>query len=295
MGPQCDIFISYRRLDSAIFSQWLATQLRAAYGQDSVFIDTENIRDAVAWAQQVESSLKSASLVIVVVGKSWLSISDEFGRRRIDLPDDWVRREIEASLQNGKRILPLLIEGAELPMREALPVLIAPLLDVQAHRMNIGAIAKDMSSLVKDAGAWIGKKPIASEVPYPYPLLKIKPLDEQNLQRLETRLPTWRVVSRPSDKGEKIELTRTFEFESFYDLIHFMNTASRFIDRIDHHPEWTNIWRTLIVYLTTWDIGFKPSMLDVDLAAYLDDLYKNYVKKISQQDIADLQSTNSAS
>jgi pterin-4a-carbinolamine dehydratase len=87
---------------------------------------------------------------------------------------------------------------------------------------------------------------------------------------------------------------RTFEFESFHDLIHFMNTAARFIDRIDHHPEWTNIWRTLVVYLTTWDIGFKPSMLDVDLAAYLDDLYKNYVRKISQQDITDLLPANLA-
>jgi pterin-4a-carbinolamine dehydratase len=294
MGSPCDIFISYRRLDSAIFSQWLATQLRSAYGQDCVFIDTENIRDAAAWAQQVESSLKSSSLVIIVVGKSWLSISDEFGRRRIDLPDDWVRREIENGLNAGKRILPLLIEGAELPAREALPASIVPLLDIQARRMNIGAIAKDMSGLVKDIGGWINRKPIASDIPYPYPLLKIRPLDEQNLQRLETRLPTWRVVSRQSDKGEKVELMRTFEFESFQDLIHFMNTASRFIDRIDHHPEWTNVWRTLVVYLTTWDIGFKPSMLDVDLAAYLDDLYKNYVRKISQQDL-DSVAANSAS
>jgi pterin-4a-carbinolamine dehydratase len=285
MRSRCHIFISYRRLDSAIFSQWLATQLRMAYGQDCVFIDTENIRDAVVWAQQIESSLNSASLVIVVVGKSWLSTSDEFGRRRIDLLDDWVRREIETSLQTGKRILPLLVEGAELPKGEALPASIAPLLDIQARRINIGTIAKDMSVLVKDAGEWINKKPIATEIPYPYPLLKIKPLDEQNLQRLETRLPTWRVVSRQHKEVEKIELTRTFEFENFLDLIHFMNTASRFIDRIDHHPEWTNIWRTLVVYLTTWDIGSKPSMLDVDLAAYLDDLYGNYVKKISQQDI----------
>ncbi|HYI27751.1 MAG TPA: 4a-hydroxytetrahydrobiopterin dehydratase [Bradyrhizobium sp.] len=294
MTSPCNIFVSYRRLDSAIFSQWLAVQLRAAYGQDCVFIDTENIRDAAAWAQQIESSLRNASLIIVVIGKSWLSISDEVGRRRIDLPDDWVRREIETGLKIRKRILPLLIEGAELPAREALPDSIAPLLDIQARRMSIGTIAKDMSSLVKDSGVWIGKQPIAVEIPYPYPLLKIRPLDEQNLQRLEARLPTWRVVSRQSDKGEKIELMRTFEFESFHDLIHFMNTAARFIDRIDHHPEWTNIWRTLVVYLTTWDIGFKPSMLDVDLAAYLDDLYKNYVRKISQQDITDLLPANLA-
>jgi len=79
---------------------------------------------------------------------------------------------------------------------------------------------------------------------------------------------------------------RTFDFESFDDAIHFMSTASRFIDRIDHHPEWTNIWRTLIVYLTTWDIGHKPSMLDVDVAAYLDELYENnYRRRISKRDV----------
>jgi len=203
MTSPCNIFVSYRRLDSAIFSQWLAVQLRAAYGQDCVFIDTENIRDAAAWAQQIESSLRNASLIIVVIGKSWLSISDEVGRRRIDLPDDWVRREIETGLKIRKRILPLLIEGAELPAREALPDSIAPLLDIQARRMSIGTIAKDMSGLVKDSGVWIGKQPIAVEIPYPYPLLKIRPLDEQNLQRLEARLPTWRVVSRQSDKGRE--------------------------------------------------------------------------------------------
>jgi pterin-4a-carbinolamine dehydratase len=110
-------------------------------------------------------------------------------------------------------------------------------------------------------------------------------LDEENLHRLTTRLPAWRVVSRPGDKADRIELMRKYEFETFSDVIHFMNSASRFIDRIDHHPEWTNIWRTLIVYLTTWDIGHKPSMLDVDVAAYLDDLYKNYQRTIGKSDV----------
>jgi pterin-4a-carbinolamine dehydratase len=230
-----------------------------------------------------------------VIGKSWLSIVDEFGRRRIDLPDDWVRREIETSFHAGKKILPLLIDDAELPAREALPISIAHLIDIQVRRMNVGTMAKDIAGLVKDIGVWLDKKPIIFEVPLPFPLLKIKPLDEQNLLRLQVRLPTWRVVRRSTDKGEKIELMRTFEFESFDDTIHFMNTAARFIDRIDHHPEWTNIWRTLVVYLTTWDIGSKPSMLDVDLATYLDDLYKTYVRKISQHDINGLLSATQPS
>jgi pterin-4a-carbinolamine dehydratase len=81
---------------------------------------------------------------------------------------------------------------------------------------------------------------------------------------------------------------RRYTFESFEDAIHFMNAASRFISKYDHHPEWTNIWRTLIVYLTTWDIGNKPSLLDVDVAAYLDELHKSYQKKFTKEDAIQL-------
>jgi pterin-4a-carbinolamine dehydratase len=292
MGSQCDIFISYRRLDSAIFSQWLAAQLRAAYGQDCVFIDTENIRTADTWAQQIENVLRGASLVVLVIGKNWLSSSDEFGRRRLDLPDDWVRREIETSIASGKKIVPLLIEGAGLPGREALPPSIAPLLGIQTRRMDVEAISTDMTDLVKQVGELLGKTPISPEVAYPFPLLKIKPLDEQNLEILKERLPTWQVVTRAGEQGPKKELTRKFEFKSFRDAIHFMNTAARFIDQKNHHPEWTNIWRTIIVHLTTWDIGSKPSMEDVDVAVYLDELYRNYTPKIRQKDINDILPAN---
>lgn len=283
-----DIFVSYRRLDSAIFSQWLATQLQAAYGHDCVFIDTENIRDADVWASKIAGSLDAASIFIIVIGKSWLGIKDEFERRRIDLPDDWVRREIETALQNKKTIIPLLIEGAEVPAREALPPSLVGLLDIQARSIGAATTAKDISDLVKDIGIRLGKKPNTVDVQYPFPLLKVKPLDDENLQRLQIKLPAWRVVSRSGGAVEKIELMRTYEFETFYDAVHFINTAARFIDRIDHHPEWTNIWRTLVVYLTTWDIGHKPSMLDVDLATYLDGLYSGYEKKIRSGDMSDV-------
>jgi hypothetical protein len=46
----------------------------------------------------------------------------------------------------------------------------------------------------------------------------------------------------------------------------------------------------VVVYLTTWDIGHKPSMLDVDLATYLDELYQNYERKISQRDLSGIPS-----
>jgi pterin-4a-carbinolamine dehydratase len=288
MALKCDIFISYRRLDSAIFSQWLAVQLNAAYGQDSVFIDTQNVRTADVWAEQIKQRLESASLVLAVIGKGWLSIADDFGRRRIDLPDDWVRQEIESSLKSGKKMLPLLVEGATLPATEALPPSIARLLDIQAFSMDLEAMQRDMTDLVKQVGSLIGRAPISPEIVYPPALLKIDSLGEQSLRDLEKRLPTWKIVSHTSEIGRKTELMRKYEFKSFLDAVHFMNTAARFIDQRDHHPEWTNIWRTLIVRLTTWDIGWKQSVLDVEVAAYLDQLYRAYTPNITEKNIDDI-------
>jgi len=285
-GESPAIFISYRRLDSAVFSQWLANQLRIAYGPDVVFIDTESIRDSELWATKIRGALTDAAITIVVIGRNWLSIRDEFQRRRIDLPDDWVRREIETSLEQGKTVIPLLIDGAELPIGAALPPSVAGIVEIQSRVIQPGNIAADIADFVRDIGGRLGKTPSSVEINYPFPLLRVKALDGENLDRLASKLPEWRIVNRHTDKGERVELMRTYQFESFEDVIHFMNTAVRFIARVDHHPEWTNIWRTLVVYLTTWDIGHKPSMLDVDVATYLDNLFSNnYQRKVSAHDL----------
>jgi pterin-4a-carbinolamine dehydratase len=275
-------FISYRRLDSSIFSQMLAAQLQDTYGGNRVFIDVENIRGADVWPTRLEGALRQASVVIVVIGKSWLSAADESTRRRIDLPGDWVRREIETSLEEGKKILPVLIDDAQLPKREAIPDSIVSLIDHKAHIIDMERIAKDIRDLVNKVGILLNAKPTNTRVSYPFPILKINPLDKDNLNRLTAQLPAWSVVNR---KDEDTELMRTYEFQSFSDAIHFINTASRFIDLKDHHPEWTNIWRTIVVHLSTWDIGRKPTILDADVATYLDRLYENYERQITQHDL----------
>ena len=101
----------------------------------------------------------------------------------------------------------------------------------------------------------------------------------------EIEIPKWNIEEWHADNKDKNDFARDYMFESFDDALHFMNTASRFISLTDHHPEWTNIWRTVRVRLTTFDIGFKPTMLDVDLASYLDDLHESYQRKISKHDV----------
>jgi pterin-4a-carbinolamine dehydratase len=244
-----------------------------------------SIRDADVWPSEIEGSLRAASVIIVVIGTKWLTTSDDFGRRRIDLPGDWVRRELELGFAEKKKIFPLLIDGTTFPKAEALPPSIASLAEIQARKIS-DQFDKELVEITIEISRIIKRDTIQRPVQFPIPgSLFIEALDENNLKRALDRLPEWHIDEWHADNKDKKGLSRNYVFESFDDAIHFMNTASRFIDSTDHHPEWTNIWRTVIVRLTTFDIGFKPTMLDVDLASYLDDLYKSYQRKISKQDV----------
>ena len=67
-----------------------------------------------------------------------------------------------------------------------------------------------------------------------------------------------------------------FEFASFEDAIAFLGRAAPRISEMEHHPRWENIWRTVSVWLTTWDIGQKPTVLDLQLARYLEELWSTF-------------------
>ncbi len=65
-------------------------------------------------------------------------------------------------------------------------------------------------------------------------------------------------------------LVREFRFASFADAIRFMQAAAITINRLDHHPEWTNVYDRVSVRLTTHDAGDRITAKDLDLARLLD-------------------------
>jgi len=66
-----------------------------------------------------------------MIGPLWLK-ADADGRRRLDDPDDFVRQEIEAALDSGKSLIPLLVGGAKMPATDELPPSLAALARRQA-------------------------------------------------------------------------------------------------------------------------------------------------------------------
>src|SRR5262249_32981555 len=66
-------------------------------------------------------------VLVVVIGPRWLTLTNEAGQRRIDDPQDWIRREIAEALSHGLRVIPVLTGDAVLPAEADLPADIAGL------------------------------------------------------------------------------------------------------------------------------------------------------------------------
>lgn len=272
-------FISYRRADSSAASRWLAKSIARTYGVQSVFVDTETIRMSDDWAGRIDEALRACTLLIPVIGPRWLSIADEDHRRRIDHPDDWVHKEILHALSEGKRVLPILLSRTPMLKPRALPPAIAGLAKYQGFELRDERWESDLATLLTEMERFGFKRSSTGSVRYPTPSVNLRELTPAELRDGLDRLPGWKAVGADDNAlgaALKSELTRTFEFATFEDAIRFMSEAVPRISALEHHPRWENLWRSVSVHLSTWDIGHKPSQLDLDLAAYLDDLRRQY-------------------
>ncbi|PZX18870.1 4a-hydroxytetrahydrobiopterin dehydratase [Palleronia aestuarii] len=66
-------------------------------------------------------------------------------------------------------------------------------------------------------------------------------------------------------------IEKTFRFRNFVEAFGFMARVALHAEKLDHHPEWRNVYRTVEVTLTTHDVdGLSP--LDIRLAKRMDAL-----------------------
>ena len=66
-------------------------------------------------------------------------------------------------------------------------------------------------------------------------------------------------------------IKRTFRFEDFVEAFGWMSSVALVAERMNHHPEWKNVWATVEVELSTHDAGGLTE-LDMKLAAKMDAL-----------------------
>ena len=152
------IFLSYRRDDSAGFAGRLADAMEAEFGTGSVFRDVDDIRPGEDFIHAIESHLQQVGVVLVMIGTRWLDAGAD-GRRRLDDTGDFVRQEIQAALESGKPLIPLLVGGASMPAEADLPAAISGLSRRQAvvlsdsnWRGDVERLVASLSKLLPDEG-----------------------------------------------------------------------------------------------------------------------------------------------
>ena len=129
------VFISYRQDDARAWAVLLRDRLAETFGESHVFLAVDTLGPGIWW-EQIETALRSAKAVLVLIGRRWLSITDASGEQRLRQSDDVHRREIELALASSATVIPILVDNATMPAREDLPPSIAALADLQARRLS---------------------------------------------------------------------------------------------------------------------------------------------------------------
>ncbi len=90
------------------------------------------------------------------------------------------------------------------------------------------------------------------------------PLTETRIQEALATLPGW------THRDDRLE--KTYELADFREAVGFIVRLAFEADRMDHHPELTNIYNRVGVALQTHDAGNQVTEMDVQLARHIEKL-----------------------
>jgi TIR domain len=146
------VFISYREEDAKPWALLLRKELAEVFGDKWVFLDKDTLH-AGNWRTQIYEALNQCRVVLVVIGRHWLTITDETGLRRLNRSDDVHRQEIALALSRKEvTVIPVRVDGVAMPRAEDLPSDIRSLSDQQSRELSdtSGRRELDMQLLIEE-------------------------------------------------------------------------------------------------------------------------------------------------
>ena len=143
------IFLSYRRADSTPHAVMLRSRLRERIPNARVFMDLDSIEPGLEFAEVIREAIDSCAVLTALIGLKWATLADETGHRRLDNPDDYVRFEIQAALERGVRVIPVLVDGARPLQQRQLPAELQKLAQLEALELSYRRYDDDADQLLK--------------------------------------------------------------------------------------------------------------------------------------------------
>jgi TIR domain len=114
------ICISYRRSDSTAIVGRIYDRLVGRYGAESVFMDLNDIPYGADFRKHIQAAFQETGLLIAAIGPRWLG-EQANGTARIHDKLDPVRVEIQTALRQRVLVIPVLVDGGQMPGADDLP------------------------------------------------------------------------------------------------------------------------------------------------------------------------------
>ena len=120
-APVRGVFVSYRRDDTSGYAGRLVDSLKSRLPNLPIFMDIDSIRPGQDFSDIIGKAVGRDTVLLALIGKSWLYAAGGTGRRRLDDPGDFVRMEVRSALERGVTVIPVLVQGARMPSAQELP------------------------------------------------------------------------------------------------------------------------------------------------------------------------------
>jgi tol-pal system protein YbgF len=143
------IFINYRRALSLKDAQLLQKGLQRHFGQRGVFLDVSGLDGGDHWLHTLEKQVDASAAMVALIGPGWADVTDEKGSRRLDNPNDFVRFELARAFSRSLPVLPVLIDGADMPEVARLPTNLLPLTFPQAMHLRSQSLDDDADKIAR--------------------------------------------------------------------------------------------------------------------------------------------------
>jgi len=142
------IFISYRQEDTSGYVINLHGILTRHYGAEHIFMDISDVGAGERFVEAFKAEINSSDIFLAVIGKDWLTITE---KKQSTNDNDYVGLEIETALARGREIIiiPVLVEGARVPLKQDLPEKLQQLVELNAVELSNRWYERDVNQLIE--------------------------------------------------------------------------------------------------------------------------------------------------
>ncbi len=112
-------------------------------------MDVDAIKPGLNFVEVVEQAVGVCDGLVAVIGREWMEASDATGGRRLEDPADLVKLEIATALKRGISVIPVLVQGAQMPRAVDLPEDLKELAHHNALEVSAARFRSDVERLTE--------------------------------------------------------------------------------------------------------------------------------------------------